>query len=282
MRVGIIILPERRWPQARLQWQRAEEYGFAHAWTYDHIGWRSLVAEPWFDAVPTLAAAALSTSRIRLGTMVASPNFRHPVHFAREITALDDLSQGRLSLGIGSGGVGYDAFVLGQPELSPRARNERFSEFVELLDGLFREQPLTWSGKYYRAVEAYTTPGCVQRPRVPFIIAARGPKAVRLAARYGQGWVTNGGPVEDTESWWRGVTESVRQFNETGSTIDRYVTFDPAPVFSLSSVDYFEECMGRAQELGFTDVITHWPRPDGPFQGTEAVMEEVVRRWCSA
>jgi hypothetical protein len=105
---------------------------------------------------------------------------------------------------------------------------------------------------------------------------------VRLAARYGQGWVTNGGPVEDTESWWRGVTESVRQFNETGSTIDRYVTFDPAPVFSLSSVDYFEECMGRAQELGFTDVITHWPRPDGPFQGTEAVMEEVVRRWCSA
>ncbi len=278
MRVGIIILPERRWSAAKEQWKRAEDYGFDHAWTYDHIGWRSLVAEPWFDAVPTLAAAALHTSRIRLGTMVASPNFRHPVHFAREITALDDLSQGRFSLGIGSGGVGYDASVLGQRELTARSRHERFAEFVELLDTLFTEQPLTWRGEHYQAVEAYTTPGCVQRPHVPFIVAARGPRAAKLAARFGQGWVTNGGPVDTDEEWWRGVAGSVRHFNETGSTIDRYVTFDPAPTFSLSSVDYFEECLGRATELGFTDVITHWPRPDGPFAGSEAVLEEVASR----
>ena len=63
---------------ARERWRRAEEYGFHTAWTYDHIGWRSLVDGPWFDAVPTLAAAAQVTSTIRLGTYVASPNFRHP------------------------------------------------------------------------------------------------------------------------------------------------------------------------------------------------------------
>ena len=58
MRFGITILPELRWADAQHRWRRAEELGFDHAWTYDHIGWRDLVEGPWFDAVPTLTAAA--------------------------------------------------------------------------------------------------------------------------------------------------------------------------------------------------------------------------------
>src|ERR1022692_1821183 len=106
VRIGIIILPDLRWQQAARRWRRAEEYGFARAWTYDHLGWRDLVDGPWFDAVPTLTAAAMVTSRIPLGTMVASPNFRHPVSFARQLTALDDVSNGRLILGVGAGAGG--------------------------------------------------------------------------------------------------------------------------------------------------------------------------------
>ena len=124
MRVGIVILPDQRWSRGGDRWRRAEEYGFDHAWTYDHLGWRDLVDGPWFDAVPTLAAAATVTSRIRLGTFVASPNFRHPVHLAREVTALDDISGGRLTLGIGAGGGGYDATVLGGEPLPARVRVE--------------------------------------------------------------------------------------------------------------------------------------------------------------
>src|SRR3954470_2577398 len=114
MRIGIVILPDQRWSVAGRRWQRAEEYGFDHAWTYDHLGWRDLVDGPWFDAVPTLTAAATVTSRIRLGTHVASANFRHPAVFAREVTALDDISGGRFVLGVGAGGQGFDAAVLGQ------------------------------------------------------------------------------------------------------------------------------------------------------------------------
>src|SRR5689334_508666 len=110
-RVGIVILPDRRWAQGARQWRQAEEEGFDNAWTYDHIGWRDLVDGPWFDAVPVLTAAATVTSRIRLGTLVASPNFRHPVPFARAVTALDDISGGRLTVGLGAGGTGYDAEV---------------------------------------------------------------------------------------------------------------------------------------------------------------------------
>src|SRR5262245_272044 len=166
MRVGIVILPEYRWAQAAPRWRAAESYGFDHAWTYDHLGWRELVDGPWFDAVPTLTAAATATSRIRLGTYVASPNFRHPVPFARQVTALDDVSAGRFILGVGAGGGGFDAAVLGGPPLTPSQRVDRFTEFVELLDLLLRNGRTTWRGGYYAAVDARSTPGCVQAPRV--------------------------------------------------------------------------------------------------------------------
>src|SRR5262250_2979359 len=115
MRFGLVILADQRWQQAARRWRLAEDYGFDHAWTYDHLGWRTLVDGPWFDAVPTLAAAATVTRRIPLGTLVASPNFRHPVSFARQLTALDDISGGRFLLGIGAGagGTSFDAKVLG-------------------------------------------------------------------------------------------------------------------------------------------------------------------------
>ena len=275
MRVGIVILPEQRWADARARWTRAEEYGFAHAWTYDHLGWRDLVEGPWFDSIVTLTAAASATSSIRLGTLVASPNFRHPVHFAREITALDDFSGGRLTLGLGAGAAApsFDALVLGGRELSPGERVDRFAEFVELLDLLLREQRVTWRGSYYEAVDARTTPGCVQSPRVPFVVAANGRRSMGLAERFGEGWVTMGGRAGDLESWWRSVADRTARFEGSG---DRYLMLDSAPQFSLSSREFFEEQVGRASELGFTDVITHWPRPSSWYEGEEAVLEEVA------
>src|SRR5450631_3088962 len=115
MRLGVVILPEHPWREAREIWRRAEELGFDHAWTYDHLAWRSLRDDPWFGAIPTLTAAACVTERIRLGPLVASPNFRHPVPFAKELMSLDDVSNGRLTLGIGAGSSSHDAAVLGLP-----------------------------------------------------------------------------------------------------------------------------------------------------------------------
>jgi alkanesulfonate monooxygenase SsuD/methylene tetrahydromethanopterin reductase-like flavin-dependent oxidoreductase (luciferase family) len=261
----------------------AEEYGFDHAWTYDHLGWRSLVDKPWFDAIPTLTAAAAVTSTIRLGTLVASPNFRHPVHFARELTALDDISDGRLTVGIGAGGAGFDATVLGQSELSPGERVDRFTEFVELLDQILMHDSTTWSGKYFSAVEARRAPGCVQVPRLPFVIAANGPRSMHLAASFGQGWVTTGRKTDDPDEWWRSVAELSAKFDDivtaeerNPARIDRYLSLDAAPVYSLSSVEYFRDVVGRAGELGFTDVLSHWPRPVEPYAGKESTMEEIA------
>jgi alkanesulfonate monooxygenase SsuD/methylene tetrahydromethanopterin reductase-like flavin-dependent oxidoreductase (luciferase family) len=285
VRIGILILPEHRWTHAERRWRAAEDYGFAHAWTYDHLGWRTLVDGPWFDAVPTLTAAALVTRHIRLGTFVASPNFRHPVGFARSVLSLDDLSGGRFVLGIGAGSLhAYDNVVHGGAELPPRERVDRFTEFVELTDALLTRERTSYSGRYYTAVDARSAPGCVQTPRVPFLIAANGRRSMRLAARVGAAWSVTGAPHrDDAQSWWRVVAERVESFEEIlaeagrdPASVDRFVSLDSSGIYSLDSVAAFTDSLGRAQELGFTDVVVHWPRPDGVFAGSEAVLERVA------
>ncbi|MBV9844975.1 MAG: LLM class flavin-dependent oxidoreductase [Kutzneria sp.] len=284
MRIGIAILPEYRWWAAEPKWRAVEEYGFHHAWTYDHLGWRSLVDGPWFGAVPTLTAAAMVTSRIQLGTMVASPNFRDPLVFARELTALDDISDGRLVLGVGAGGLGgYDNAVYGTDEIPAAMRTSRFEEFVELTDSLLTKPQTTWRGKHYAAVEARSAPGCVQSPRVPFVIAANGPRAMKLATRFGAGWVTAGTDRETVEVWWRSLAELSHRMDDTlaaagrrPETMRRFLQSDGCPTFSLSSKEFFADVLGRAEELGFTDVVAQWPRHEGVFAGTEAVLEAVA------
>ncbi len=285
MRFGLVILPDQRWQRAARRWQLAEDYGFDHAWTYDHLGWRSLVDGPWFDAVPTLTAAATVTARIRLGTLVASPNFRHPVSFMRQLTALDDVSNGRIMLGLGAGagGASFDSHVLGAPVLSPRQRVDRYAEFAELLDLLLRTDHVTWRGRYYEAVDARNLPGCVQRPRIPFVMAADGSRSIALAARLGDGWVTTGSQAAGPAGWWRVVGDSMSRFRDAlavagrkVSQVPTYLSLDASGVYALSSPGTFADAIGRAGELGFSDVITHWPRPDGPYAGQESVVEAVA------
>jgi alkanesulfonate monooxygenase SsuD/methylene tetrahydromethanopterin reductase-like flavin-dependent oxidoreductase (luciferase family) len=286
MRIGIVILPDQRWSVAGHRWQRAEEYGFDHAWTYDHLGWRDLIDGPWFGSVPTLTAAAMVTRRIKLGFFVASPNFRHPAHFAREVTALDDISQGRLLVGLGAGGTGFDSAVLGEPELTPRERVDRFTEFAELLGTILTNRSTTWRGEHYAAVDARSLPGPVQQPRPPFIVAANGPRTLRFAATHGDGWVTTGtAGGDDADEWWRSVEAVSSRFDEAldaagrpRDAMPRYLTLDSSPVYSLSSVDAFEDAVGRAAALGFTDAITHWPRSSSWYAGDEKVLESVAAR----
>ncbi len=283
MRIGVCILPEDRWPVAAEKWRRAEQLGFAHAWTYDHLNWRDLRDGPWFAAVPTLTAAAAVTSTIRLGTLVASANFRHPVSFAREVLTLDDVSNGRLTLGIGAGGEGWDATILGQQPWSPRERNERFIEFVDLLDRVLREREVEQAGEYYDAIEARSYPGCLQDPRVPFAIAATGPKSMRLAARQASIWVTTGereydrplGPADGAAvvaAQMRALDAACEAEGRDPQTLDRLVLTDFQLAPSLDSFGEMREAYGAA---GVTDLVVHWPRATEPFKGDVATLAQL-------
>jgi len=282
MRFGLTILPEHRWSEAAPMWRRAEELGFDHAWTYDHLVWSGLTDSPWYGTVPTLTAAALVTSTIRLGTFVTSPNYRHPVTFMRDLLALDDISGGRMICGIGAGGD-IDSGILGGRPLTPRERFDRLREFTELLDRLLTQDHVSHRGTYFSAVDARTLPGPTQQPRIPFVMAANGPRSLRLAVEYGAGWVTTGPRVETLEEWWAALAELSGRAGEAlatagrdPNTLERHLNLDSSPQFALASVGVFEEMVGRAGQLGFTDVITHWPRPDGPYAGQVSVLEAVA------
>jgi alkanesulfonate monooxygenase SsuD/methylene tetrahydromethanopterin reductase-like flavin-dependent oxidoreductase (luciferase family) len=255
MRVGVVILPDTRWPEAARRWERAEALGFDHAWTYDHLGWGDYVDGPWFGAVPTLAAAAQRTATLPLGLLVATPNFRHPVAFAREVLALDDIAGGRFVLGLGAGDDGYDARVLGEPPLSARARFDRFAEFVDALDGALTADGFDFDGRLYAARGSRNLPGLRRPPR--YVIAANGPRGMRLAAHHA--WVTAGRPADTQRAWWDGVTELARRFD---APVPRYLNADAAPLSPLISVTAFEDTAGRAAELGFTDLIVRWADDD--------------------
>lgn len=294
LRVGIVILPQTPWPEAGRRWALAEELGFDHAWTYDHLSWRSLANEPWGATVPTLTAAALATSRIRLGTFVASPNFRHPVPFAKDIATVDEIAGGRLILGLGSGGTGFDSVVLGQEPLTPRQRHDRFTEFVEALDVLLRfeeerpggsdgSQGIDVRGEWYTAHEARMVGAPAQPPRMPFAIAANGPKGLDLVARYGDGWITTGPPDAEGDEWWsrvgslsRSLTERLEAAGRDPEEVPRYLSLDSGGGYSLASRSAFESAAEKALTAGFTDVVVHWPRRDGIYAGSEDVVHEIA------
>jgi len=171
---------------------RAESLGLHAAYTYDHLSWRSFRERPWFEAMTTLAAAAVATSTLRLGPLVTSPNFRHPVPLAKELLTLDDLSGGRLVVGIGSGGTGFDAGALGAAPWAAAERSARFREFTSLLDQLLTRAETTSVGSYYSAHDVVRHPAPITSPRPAFVVSALGPRAMDVAAEFGQGWVTTG------------------------------------------------------------------------------------------
>jgi alkanesulfonate monooxygenase SsuD/methylene tetrahydromethanopterin reductase-like flavin-dependent oxidoreductase (luciferase family) len=282
MRFGITILPEYRWSEAAPRWRRAEELGFDHVWTYDHLTWGGLQDAPWYGTTPTLTAAAMVTSTVRLGTFVTSPNFRHPLTLTREILALDDVSNGRFLCGIGAGG-GIDTTILGGPDLTPRQKVDRLEEFTALLDTLLTTDGVDHTGEYYATRNGRTLPGCVQQPRVPFVMAANGPRSLRLAVRYGAGWVTTGRESDDLDGWFASVADLSRRLDDLldGRPLDRYLSLD-SQQYSLTSFDAFEDAVGRAAALGFTDVITHWPRAEGVYAGSESTLDRVAAEVISA
>jgi alkanesulfonate monooxygenase SsuD/methylene tetrahydromethanopterin reductase-like flavin-dependent oxidoreductase (luciferase family) len=288
MRVGVVLLPTDPWPQARVRVELIEALGYDHLWTYDHLSWRHYRERPWFASVPWLTAAAAATSRIRIGPLVSSPNFRHPVNLAKETMTLDNISGGRVILGVGAGGPGFDSTVLGGELLPPRDLAARLEEFVAVLDRLLREPAVTHHGAWYTVDEARMIPGCAQQPRVPIGIAAGGARTFALAAQFADTWITNAGTVgaPDTpdalDAALRTQAEAMERACDAAgrdpATIDRLYMAGWEQERPLRSVDAFRDFAARLTALGFTDVVVHDPRADDPARDDPPEILEAIAR----
>lgn len=251
MKIGVCVLPV---DATTRTFEELEDAGVDAAWTYDHLEWGAWRGRPWFGALPLLAAVAARTSRIRIGTLVSSISLRHPLELAQQALTIDHLSGGRFDLGIGAGSVGFDALVHGHEPWSPGERVARFAEYVELVDALLTNERTTYSGTYYAAVDAPMHAGCVQRPRVPLTVAADKPRAMAVAARFGDRWVANSIYGEVAEKSARLDAACVAVGRDPAS-VERVLLIDE-PADQLRSID---DELARAEALGFAETVFRYP-----------------------
>jgi alkanesulfonate monooxygenase SsuD/methylene tetrahydromethanopterin reductase-like flavin-dependent oxidoreductase (luciferase family) len=164
----------------------AEEAGWDGFFVWDHIRWREPVAAVG-DTQVTLAAIAAATERIRFGPMVTPLARRRPAKVARETAALDLLSGGRLTLGVGLGGDEFASeYSTTGEELDDRRRAQMLDEALEVLEAAWSGEPVHHRGEHYTVDAMRFLPKPVQRPRVPVWVAgfAGRAKPMRRAARY--------------------------------------------------------------------------------------------------
>src|ERR687894_2469675 len=134
MRFGIFTFSRAPYAEITRHFHLAEELGFVSAWINDDLMVPDYADfEPW----TLLGALARDTTRIRLGTMVTAITFRHPTFLAAQALTLDQISGGRVSVGLGSGGPPHPYGAFSQNEWSPRERVERAEEPAAILAGLF-------------------------------------------------------------------------------------------------------------------------------------------------
>jgi len=162
--------------------ERAEAAGWDGLFLEDYVTYQGEPDEPTANVWTALAAIALRTSRMRLGTAVTPLPRRRPWNVAREAAAIDQLSGGRFILGVGIGDAGESvvrdtSLTHFGEETDLRARAEMLDEGLTILDGLWRGEPFRFSGRHYHVDEVTFLPRPVQRPRIPIWVGGGYPLA---------------------------------------------------------------------------------------------------------
>lgn len=175
----------------------AERAGYDSLWLSDHLcldlaryGGPS-TAYGLFDPLVTLGALARVVTRPRLGTLVLCEALRPASVLAKALATLDQISDGRLDVGLGAGWYEPDYTTIGMTVPTPPERLARLREAAIVCRGLLDGGPFTFDGTYHRAFDAHNDPSAVQRPTPPIVIGGKGDRLLALAAEVGDGWNTS-------------------------------------------------------------------------------------------
>lgn len=160
---------------------RAEALGFDSAWTQEQL----LGTMPALGPIETLTYAAACTERLRLGCAVFVTPLHSPLHLAKSIASLDQLSGGRLEVGVATGGRGRLFAAFG---VDPEGLVTRFTEGLALMKACWTEPRVTFAGRFWQLEDVAMEPKPVQRPHPPVWFGANHPNALRRAVRHGDGF----------------------------------------------------------------------------------------------
>ncbi len=216
----------------RAYFARAEELGFDSAWAQEQV----LGAQPQLGPLEAMTYAAACTQRLRLGCVVFVSTLHSPVHLAKSLATLDQLSRGRIEIGVGTGGKGRQFAGFG---VDPGRYVARFTEGLALMKALWTDSRVTFDGEFWQLDDAALEPKPFQKPFPPLWFGAASPAALRRATRLGTGFFGAG------SSPTARFAEQVKIVREALAEAGR-----PAADFPIAKRVYvaIDENAGRARE----------------------------------
>ena len=193
-----------------------ERLGYHSVLLDDHL---MLNKMPILECWTTLSALSSATETVRLGTMVTCNSFRNPALLAKMVATVDNISNGRLELGIGAGVQKNEHKAYGFPFPSTKARIERLNEAVEIIKKLWIEEKATYNGKHYMIRDAVCEPKPVQKPHPPLTIGGGGEKlTLQVTARHADRY--DWGYIPSVEEYKRKLKVLEKHCNAVGRTFN--------------------------------------------------------------
>jgi alkanesulfonate monooxygenase SsuD/methylene tetrahydromethanopterin reductase-like flavin-dependent oxidoreductase (luciferase family) len=264
LRFGVQPRPEHvSWSNLARAFREADELGLDSAFTFDHFMPIDGRTGPCLEGWTSLAALAAKTERIKTGVLVTGNGYRNPALLAKMAATVDQVSNGRLILGMGAGWFEAEYMAYDFQFYTPGERARRLVEAVGVLKALTAQQPASFAGKYYTLRNAPFDPPFVQRPHAPLLIGGMGPKVIQpLAARHADIWhfFVKGGDPEETRKLVSGFDDICRQVGRDPAAVEKAVSLRPADVAGTPP----DQVRARIQALagaGVSHFILSLPAP---------------------
>jgi len=255
--------------------QRAEALGYDSLWTIERLLWPVKPQTPYpatpdgslpevykhvLDPLETLTFAAAHTKTIALGTSVLDIPYHNPVMLARRLTTLDQLSNGRLRLGLG---LGWSKDEMDAVGADMKKRGAMADEFLAVLKAVWTNNPVEFHGKFYHVPKSYIGPKPVQKPHPPIYMAAYAPAALKRLAAMANGWNPVGIPVDTMAQMFGSVKQMAKDAGRDPSSLELVVranleiTDKPLPkerwIFS-GNMDQIKEDLAGCRSIGAQQV----------------------------
>lgn len=267
--IGLTTGSRWSWDDLVRFWADAEEMGFEALYMSDHIMTEGYTTEsgrpeptnpdvppplvPMLECWTLLAGVASRTERVMTGTIVSPVTFRHPSMLAKQALALDQMTRGRFTLGLGAGYTEREHKAFGIPYPPARERVDMLEEQLEIMRLLETEEHATFDGKYFQLDQAPCAPKPVNG-HIPLMIGGTRPRMMRLVAKYADHYNVAGSPnfVRDRFSSLKVACEEVgRDYDEIKRSVGLFI----APIDPLSSIDRALHVIDRFRDVGCQEII---------------------------
>jgi probable F420-dependent oxidoreductase len=255
--------------------KHAEDLDYHTLWTFDRLIYAVNPRNPYpgtadgswppvfrrmLDPLDTLTFAAAHTRKIFLGTSVLDMPYYNPVVLARRFTTIDYLSNGRLRVGLG---LGWSEDEMEATGANMKQRGAAADEFLQVLKGIWTQNPVEFRGKYYTLPKSYIDLKPVQQPHPRIYLAAFAPAALNRVARLADGWNPTGIPIEGMAQMFSAIREMAKEAGRDPSTLEMvvranlYLTQEPLGknrhIFT-GSLEQIKEDAAACRQIGAHEV----------------------------